>query len=75
MPHVNQTHLPHFLTKSDIYTRMKRDLMEEGLIESEIISQSYFYLTWRKSFKHVVIPEVFRIVLYYKGRIQIWSLN
>lgn len=64
MPHVNQIHLPHFLTKGDVFIRMKRDLLEEGLLECEIISQSYFYYTWRKSFKHVVIPEVFIVTAY-----------
>ena len=60
MPHVNQIHLPHFMTKGDIYKRMKRDLLEEGLLEKHIISPSYFYTIWRKSFKHVVIPEVLK---------------
>ena len=57
MPHVSQVHLPHFMTKGDIYKRMKRDLLEEGILETGIISPSYFYTIWRKSFKHV-IPEV-----------------
>ena len=63
MPHVNQIHLPHFLTKGDVYNRMKRDLEEEGLLEGSVISLSHFYRTWSSCFKRVVIPEVSLLVL------------
>ena len=36
MPHIQQVHLPHFLTKKDIYCRMKRELLEEGLQEKKL---------------------------------------
>lgn len=58
MPHVQKVHLPHFLTKKDIYFRMKTELVEEGLQEKDIISLSYFYKLWEKFFKDVVIPAV-----------------
>lgn len=58
MPHVQQTHLPHFLTKRDIYERMVLELIDEGISKNKVISQSYFYEIWESCFKHVVIPEV-----------------
>ena len=58
MPHTQQTHLPHFLTKIDVYNRMKRELRERGISESDIISRSHFYALWECDFKKVVIPEV-----------------
>ena len=62
MPHVEQIHLPHFLTKHDVYERMKRELAEEGIEEEQIISHSYFYTIWQKFFKNVVIPEVWKLL-------------
>lgn len=58
MPHVQQTHLPHFLTKRDIYERMVLELTKEGIPKNKVISQSHFYGIWESCFKHVVIPEV-----------------
>ena len=58
MPHLNQIHLPHFLTKKAVYSRMKDDLQREGIPEFEVLSQSHFYSIWAKCFKNVVIPEV-----------------
>ena len=58
MPHLNQIHLPHFLTKKAVYNRMKDDLLREGIPESEVLSLSHFYSIWVKCFKNVVIPEV-----------------
>lgn len=58
MPHINQIHLPHVMTRRDVYQRMKNDLLDVGLLERDIISQSYFYTIWRKFYRHVVIPEV-----------------
>ena len=57
MPHVQKVHLPHFLTKKDVYFRMKTELVEEGLQEKHIICLSYFYKLWEKFFKDV-IPAV-----------------
>ena len=31
MPHVEQTHLPHGLTKQDIYQIMKREILQQGV--------------------------------------------
>ena len=58
MPHIQQIHLPHFLTNHDVYARMKKELAEQGMDEKECISLSWFYKLWDKSFRHVVIPEV-----------------
>ena len=58
MPHIQQIHLPHFLTKHDVYIRMKKELTEQGMDETECVSLSWFYKVWDKSFHHVVIPEV-----------------
>lgn len=55
MPHVEQTHLPHGLTKQDVYTIMKRDLLEQGVTST--ISLSHFYAIWDASFKNVRIPK------------------
>ena len=63
MPHINQIHLPHVMTKREIYARMKRDLTEEGIAESDVISQSYFYYIWNKCYKNVVIPVVRQLQL------------
>lgn len=56
MPHKNQIHLPHFLTKGDVYDIMKRELKDEGL--TQVISSSHFYRLWNHQFKNVVIPAV-----------------
>ena len=56
MPHLEQTHLPHGLTKQDVYTVMKRDLLQRGVTST--ISLSHFYAIWDASFKNVRIPKV-----------------
>lgn len=56
MPHMDQIHLPHGLTKGDIYLKMKVQLLDQGM--SEVISLSHFYDVWQISFKKVVIPKV-----------------
>ena len=48
MPHIQQNHLPHFLTKHDVYVRMKRELADQGIDESRIVSLSWFYKIWGK---------------------------
>lgn len=58
MPHIQQVHLPHFLTKKDVYSRMKKELSEQGILPDKIVSQSHFYGMWETYFKSVVIPEV-----------------
>ena len=64
MPHVNQIHLPHFMTKRDVYVRMKRELAEEGIQESAMISLAHFYNIWNMSFKNVVIPVVRQLCIF-----------
>ena len=56
MPHIDQIHLPHGLTKRDIYYNMKSQLQEQGL--NNIISLSHFYAIWNTSFEKVAIPKV-----------------
>jgi hypothetical protein len=59
MPHIQQ---PHFLTKHDVYVRMKRELADQGIGESRIVSLSWFYKVWGKAFRNVVIPEVRKLL-------------
>lgn len=56
MPHMEQIHLPHGLTKGDVYYMMKSQLLEQGL--ETVVSLSHFYSIWNTSFRKVVIPEV-----------------
>lgn len=56
MPHFEQTHLPHGLTKQDVYKIMKRELSHQGVMST--ISLSHFYAIWDTSFKNVRIPKV-----------------
>ena len=56
MPHIDQVHLPHGLTKRDVYYNMKSQLQEQGL--NSIISLSHFYSIWSSSFEKVTIPKV-----------------
>ena len=60
MPHLNQIHLPHFLTRQDVYKRMVKELHED--LNMEVICLSHFYRIWRKKFRHVVIPAVSSIM-------------
>lgn len=55
MPHNGQLHLPHFLTKKDVYFIMKRQMVKQNV---PIISLQHFYAIWLMKFKNVVIPEV-----------------
>lgn len=56
MPHMDQIHLPHGLTKRDVYYMMKGQLLEQGL--ETVMSLSHFYSIWETSFNKVLIPEV-----------------
>ena len=58
MPHLQKTHLPHFLTKKDVYARMKTELIDQGIQEDQIISLKTFYRLWKNDFRDVLIPEV-----------------
>ena len=56
MPHMEQIHLPHGLTKRDVYYMMKGQLLGQGL--NTVMSLSHFYAVWELSFKNVIIPKV-----------------
>lgn len=55
MPHIEQLHLPCFLSKKSIYDMMSQDFREDGC---EIISRSHYYKLWNTEFTHVSIPKV-----------------
>ena len=55
MPHNGQLHLPHFLSKRDVYNIMKRQMENQKI---PTISLQHFYATWAMKFKNVVIPKV-----------------
>lgn len=57
LPHINRIHLPHFMTKRDIYHRMRTEFEEDRNIR-EVVSLSHFYKIWDKEFKTVAIPAV-----------------
>ena len=65
MPHIQRIHLPHFLTKRDVYVRMKSELVSQGIDEMKIVSLSWFYKIWEKSFSKVLIPEVSLLLILY----------
>ena len=56
MPHMDQIHLPHGLTKRDIYFTMKDQLLDQGL--TTVVSLSHYYSIWDSFFKKVIIPKV-----------------
>ncbi len=58
MPHIDRVHLPHFLTKYDVYLRMKRELMAGGIPEDAVVKVSTFYRFWKEDFSKVLIPSV-----------------
>ena len=63
MPHIQQIHLPHFLTKHDVCMRMKKELTEQGMDVMESVSLLWFYKVWDKDFRNFVIPEVKKFIL------------
>ena len=56
MPHLDRTHLPHFMTKRDIYHKMRVEFEDRNI--REVVSLAHFYKIWDKEFKKVVIPAV-----------------
>lgn len=58
MPHVEQIHLPSFLSKQAVYKYMVDDFTSDGLTKSKILCQSNFYALWKDEFSHCVIPKV-----------------
>ena len=55
MPHIEQLHLPCFLSKKSIYYMMSQNLKEDSC---DVISQSHFYKVWKAEFPNVIIPKV-----------------
>ena len=58
MPHLEKTHLPHFLTRQDVYFKMKAELLNQSEGTCVVVSPSYFYKLWECHFRDVIIPEV-----------------
>ena len=58
MPHLQQLHLPSFLSKKMVYELMVQDLSDEGLCKPDIISSSHFYAVWKDKFHNCIIPKV-----------------
>ena len=66
MPHIQQTHLPHFMSRKMVYELMVQDLIDQGVCKPDIISSSHFYALWKDKFRYCIIPKVFyvaRVVL------------
>ena len=58
MPHIEQIHLPHFLSKKIVYELMAQDLIDEGICTESIVSSSHFYAIRRQEFRNCIIPKV-----------------
>jgi hypothetical protein len=58
MPHVEQIHLPHFLSKKTVYELMVQQLQDEDICQEDIVSSSHFYNIWKAKFHNCVIPKV-----------------
>jgi len=68
MPHVDQIHLPHGLTKQDVYQKMKQDLSQQGVLFT--ISQAHFYAIWKSCFSNVHIPKVSYVYVLESSKLQ-----
>lgn len=58
MPHLEQIHLPHFLSKKTVYELMVLDFKDQGICSNEIISSLHFYALWREDYRNCTIPKV-----------------
>ena len=58
MPHVEQIHLPHFLSKKTVYELMVQQLQDEGISQEDIVSKPHFYSIWKENFHNCIIPKV-----------------
>lgn len=47
MPHLQQIHLPHFLTKRDVYNRMCKELNEQAIPHEAVVANLIFMLCGR----------------------------
>ena len=77
MPHLQQLHLPSFLSKKMVYELMVQDLSDEGLCKPDIISSSHFYAVWKDKFHNCIIPKVreYMYVCMYKVAIILPTYN
>lgn len=55
MPHIEQIHLPSFLSRRIIYDMMMEDFRDDGV---RVISRSHFYKLWKDDFPNCIIPKV-----------------
>ena len=62
MPHIQQIHLPHFLSKKVVYDFMCAELIQQGLFRDDTISLSRFYSLWATDFSSCVIPKVYACI-------------
>ena len=62
MPHLQQIHLPHFLSKKVVYDLMVQDLIDQGIAKHDIMSSSHFYAVWREEFRNCIIPKVNKVI-------------
>lgn len=63
MPHIQQIHLPSFLSKKTVYDTMIKELSEQG--HDEVLSLSHFYALWKEEFPFCTIPKVIVILVTY----------
>ena len=56
MPHIEQIHLPNFLSKKAVYDTMLMELSKQG--HDEFLSLSHFYSLWKDEFSFCTIPKV-----------------
>ena len=71
MPHLEQTHSPHFLSKKTVYELMVQHLLDEGICQKDIVSSSHFYAIWRDEFHNCIVPKVSLVVEYHVPEVKI----
>ena len=64
MPHVQQLHLPSFLSKLSVYQQMMDELAQQGHTAERMLSLSHFYALWNERFSYCVIPKVILALLF-----------
>ena len=58
MPHSKSIHLLHTLTKLMVYNTMKSQLLDQGIMPTDILKKSMFYTMWEEEFPECIIPKV-----------------
>ena len=56
MPHIEQIHLPSFLSKKTVYETMLMELSEQ--CHDEFLSLSHFYALRKEEFAFCTIPKI-----------------